>query len=101
MGVRCDESAGPEGNGKPADLSGSANGTLSGALLSAPLSAFRILLLARTVSRAILVLLLALQPLEVLAIAVDLSLVAVDLLLLLVIGIFLSLDLIADERACA
>ena len=89
------------GDGKPADLSGSANGTFSGALLSAPLSDFRILLFARTRSRATLVLLLALQPLYVLAIAVDLGLITVDLLLLLVIGIFLSLDLIADERAGA
>ena len=41
--------------------------------------------------------LLSLQPLDVLAGTVDLSLIAVNLLLLLVIGDFVTLQLIADQ----
>ena len=58
-------------------------------------------LLRHHTNRATLVFLLASQPLNVLAIAVGLSLVAVDLLLLLVIGILMSLQLIADESSRA
>src|SRR6266403_276556 len=44
---------------------------------------------------------LALLPLDLLAVAIDVGLIAVDLLLLLVIGILLALHLIADQSACA
>ena len=44
---------------------------------------------------------LALHALDVLAITIDLGLVAVNLLLLLVIGDFMTLQLIADQRAGA
>jgi len=41
---------------------------------------------------------LALQALNVLALAIKLSLIAVDLLLLLVVGVLLALQLVTDQR---
>ena len=40
---------------------------------------------------------LALQPLNVLALAIELGLIAVDLLLLSVVGVLLALQLVADQ----
>src|SRR5258708_20043177 len=42
---------------------------------------------------------LALQPLNILLVAVDLGLVAIDLLLLLVVGDLMPLQLIADQSS--
>ena len=44
---------------------------------------------------------LALKPLNLLAVAVDLVLVTIDLLLLLVVGILLALQLVTDQRTGA
>jgi hypothetical protein len=41
---------------------------------------------------------LALQSLNVLALAIELSLIAVDLLLLLVVGVLMALELVTDQR---
>jgi hypothetical protein len=41
---------------------------------------------------------LALQALNVLALAIELSLIAVDLLLLLVVGVLMALELVTDQR---
>jgi hypothetical protein len=44
---------------------------------------------------------LTLQPLNLLAVALGLGLVTIDLLLLLVIGVFMALQLVADQRTGA
>lgn len=44
---------------------------------------------------------LALQPLNFLAVTVGLGLIAIDLLLLVVVGILMTLQLVANQRARA
>ena len=44
---------------------------------------------------------LALQPLNILLVAVDLGLIAIDLLLLLVVGDLMTLQLVANQSSCA
>jgi hypothetical protein len=44
---------------------------------------------------------LALQPLNLLAVAIDLVLVTIDLLLLLIVGVLLALQLVTDQRTGA
>lgn len=44
---------------------------------------------------------LTLQPLNLLAVALGLVLVTIDLLLLLVVGVLLALQLVTDQRTCA
>ena len=55
----------------------------------------------RTEGSRLILFLLRLQPFDVLAASVDLVLVTLNLLLLAVVGVFLSLQLVADQCAGA